>query len=98
MFKFEIGREFDEWSVFKSGFLSRSGIWAALKYEGKQPSVKERFAWFAMISENTPQQVLSREVGMKSIEDDLGRVDERSLLTSSGETGGYIYLYIYIHI
>ena len=25
---------------------------------------------------------------MKSIEDDLGRVDDRSLLTSSGETGG----------
>ena len=25
---------------------------------------------------------------MKSIEDDLGRVDERSLLTSLGETGG----------
>ena len=25
---------------------------------------------------------------MKSIEDDLGRVDERSVLNSSGETGG----------
>ena len=41
-----------------------------------------------MISEKTPEQVLSREVGMKSIDDDLGRVDARSLLTSSGETGG----------
>ena len=37
-----------------------------------------------MISEKTPEQVLSREMGMKFIEDDLGRVDERSLLTSSG--------------
>ena len=63
-------------------------MWAVLMYEGKRPSVKERFAKFAMISEKTPEQVLSREVGMKSIEDDLGRVDERSLLTSSGETGG----------
>ena len=27
---------------------------------------------------------------MKSIKDDLGRVDERSLLTSSGETGGSV--------
>ena len=41
-----------------------------------------------MISEKTPEQVLSRELGMKSIEDDLGKVGERSLLTSSGETGG----------
>ena len=41
-----------------------------------------------MISEKTPEQVLSREMGMKSIEDDLGTVDERSLLTSSGEKGG----------
>ena len=41
-----------------------------------------------MISEKTPEQVLSREFGMKSIEDDLDRVDERSLPTSSGETGG----------
>ena len=32
------------------------------------------------------EQVLSREVGKKSIEVDLGGVDERSLLTSSGET------------
>ena len=50
--------------------------------------MKERFARFAMISEKTPEQLLSREVGMKFIEDDLGRVDERSLLTSSGQTGG----------
>ena len=50
--------------------------------------MKERFARFAMISEQTPELVLSREVGMKSIEDDLGRVDERRLLTSSGETEG----------
>ena len=50
--------------------------------------MKERFTRFAMISEKTPEQVLSREVGMKSIEDDLDRVDERSLLTSSGETEG----------
>ena len=48
----------------------------------------ERFARFAIISEKTPAQFLSREVGMKSTEDDLGRVDDRSLLTSSGETGG----------
>ena len=41
-----------------------------------------------MISEKTPEQVLSRQMGTKSIEDDLGRVNERSLLTSSGETGG----------
>ena len=61
---------------------------AVLKYEGKQPLVKERFARFAIFSEKTSQQVLSREVGMKSIEDDLRRVDERSLLTSSGETRG----------
>ena len=50
--------------------------------------MKERFARFAIISEKKPEQVLSREVGMKSIEDDLGILDERSLLTSSGETGG----------
>ena len=59
-----------------------------LKYVGKQKSVKERFARFAMISEKTPGQGLSREMGMKSIEDDLARMDVRSLLTSSGETGG----------
>ena len=50
--------------------------------------MKEKFARFAMISEKTPERVLSRKVGIKSIEDDLGRVDERSLLTSSDETGG----------
>ena len=43
---------------------------------------------FAIISEKALEQVLSREVGMKSIEDDLGRVDDRSLLTSCGETEG----------
>ena len=42
--------------------------------------MKERFARFAMISKKMPEQVLSREVGMKSIEDDLDRVDERSCL------------------
>ena len=36
-----------------SGFLSTGDISAVLKYEGKQPSVKERFARFAMISERT---------------------------------------------
>ena len=41
-----------------------------------------------MISEKSSEHILSREVGMKSIEDDLGRVDERSLPTSSSETGG----------
>ena len=87
MFKFEVGRQFDGWSVSKPGFLSRGDIWAVVKYAVKQPSVKERFARFSMISEKTPEQVLSREVEMKSIEDYLGRVDERSLLTSSGETG-----------
>ena len=50
--------------------------------------MNERFARFAMTSEKTPEQVLSRQVGMKSIENDLGRVDERSLLTLSGETRG----------
>ena len=50
--------------------------------------MKERFTRFAIISEKTPEQVLSREVGMKFIEDDLGRVNERSLLTSLGETEG----------
>ena len=50
--------------------------------------MNEIFARFAIISEKTPEHVLSREVGMKSIEDDLSRVDERSVLTTSCETGG----------
>ena len=50
--------------------------------------MKEIFARFAIISEKTPEHVLSREVGMKSIEDDLSRVNGRSILTSSCETGG----------
>ena len=41
-----------------------------------------------MISDKMPEQVLRREMGMKSIEDHLDRADGRSLLTSSGETGG----------
>ena len=46
---------------------------------GKQPSVKDRFARFAMISEKTPEQVLNRELGMNiEVENNI-----------------YIYIYIY---
>jgi len=46
-------------------------ITAVLNEVGKQPSLKERFASLAINSEKTEGQALRREVGTKSMLDDL---------------------------
>ena len=67
----------------REGFLSKGVTAAALNLAGKVPSEKERFASLAMSSENTDGQSLSKDVGMKSTEDDLDGMDAMSLRTSS---------------
>ena len=50
----------------------------------------ERLARFAIVSENTEEHELSREVGMKSSGDDFGGIAWRILRTSLAETLGRV--------
>ena len=58
-------------------FLSRPGLFwrgvtcANLNLSGKEPLYNDRLARLEIISENTMDQDLVGDVGMKSIEDDL---------------------------
>ena len=70
----------------REGFLSKGVTAAALNLAGKVPSEKEKFASLAMSSENTDGQSLSKDVGMKSTEDDLDGMDAMSLRTPSTVT------------
>ena len=67
-------------------FLNKGVTAAALNLAGKVPSEKERFASLAMSSEKTDGQSLSKDVGMKSTEDDLDGMEAMSLRTSSTVT------------
>jgi len=61
---------------------------ACLQRVGKLPSAKERFARYAIISENTTLQRKRREVVIMSIVDDLAGEDLRTRVTSAAVTGG----------
>ena len=56
---------------------------AVLKPVGKVPSEKVRFVNLAMIAAKASPHSLSKEVGMKSQDDDLPDNDESNLRTSS---------------
>ena len=87
LFKLEMGRKFDKTVGSRLGFL-RSGVTEAdLKDKGKQPSWKERLASVAMSSENTDGHAFNSEVGTKSLQDVLGRIDDRRPRTSMLVTG-----------
>jgi len=87
LFKLEMGRKLDKTVASRLGFLSSGVIEADLKDRGKQPSWKERLESVAMSSENTDEHVLRSEVGIKSLLDVLGRIDDRRPKTSLLVTG-----------
>ena len=53
--------------------------------------MKERFAKYAIISENTPLQRKRREDGMMSIVDDLAGEELRTRVTSAAVTGNNMW-------
>ena len=69
-----------------TGFFRRGVTCANLNLSGKEPWDIDRLARLEIISENTMEQDLIRDVGMKSIEDDF--LDDLliSLRTSAGVT------------
>ena len=63
---------------------------ANLNLSEKEPRDIDRLARFEIISENIVKQDLIRDVGMKSIEDDLLEDLLMSLRTSAGVTEGNV--------
>ena len=76
--------------LLRPGFFNRSVTCANLNLIGNEPGDTDRLARFEIISENTVEQDLIRDVGMKSIEDDLLQDLFMGLRTSAGVTEGNV--------
>ena len=63
---------------------------ANLNLSGKEPCDIDKLARLEIVSENTVEQDLIRDVGMKSIQDDLLEDLLMSLRTSAGVTEGNV--------
>ena len=86
--KLETGRLLEVTDLSRVGFLKRGVIIACLNLIGKTPLLKERLANAAMSSAKTYGQVLIRSGGRRSAEEDLGGIEDKTLKTSVGVTGG----------
>ena len=79
LLRLEIGLKFERLLESRLGFLSKGVTRADLRHDGKCPSAKDSLAKRAIRWEKTSEQESIRDVGIKSIWDNLGAMLLRRL-------------------